>query len=68
MNNSNTNNNISTVSQDNIDNIFFHPNQVKYLEKNFPQVFLGPTESEAKLRHYMGQQSVMTFIRSKMRR
>lgn len=48
--------------------VVFHPEQIKYLEKIFPEVVLGPASTEAELRYYNGQRSVLHFIRSKQRK
>lgn len=45
----------------------FTPAQVAYLENLYPRTVQGPETSEARLRHYNGQQSVMETIRSKAR-
>ena len=39
--------------------ILFSPEQVQYLKDLFPVQAIGPDASEAVLRHYMGQQSVV---------
>ena len=41
--------------------------QLAMLESEFPQLTLGPTKSEAELRNYHGQQSVVLFVRSRTR-
>ena len=45
----------------------FHPAQLKYLERVFPSVALAPETSEAMLRHYNGQQSVIKFIATRVK-
>jgi hypothetical protein len=50
------------------EDVAFHPEQIKYLEKIFPEVVLGPTSTEAELRYYNGQRSVLQFIRTKQRK
>lgn len=47
--------------------IHFHPEQIKYLEKIFPESVFPHDVSEATLRHYNGQRSVLQFIRSRVR-
>lgn len=47
--------------------VYFHPEQVKYLEKVFPEAVFAPDVSEPQLRHYNGQRSVIQFIRSRQR-
>lgn len=48
--------------------VWFHPEQVKYLEKLFPEVCFPPDASEAEMRHYNGQRSVLHLIRTKTRK
>lgn len=48
--------------------VYFHPEQVKYLEKIFPAVYMDAKATEQELRHYMGQQSVLHFIKGKVRK
>lgn len=48
--------------------IYFHPEQLKYLEKVFPEVVFPAEVSEASLRFYNGQRSIMQFIRSRVRK
>lgn len=43
----------------------FFPEQIKYLEKIFPQRVLDHTITENEIRHYNGQQSVLQFIRTR---
>ena len=43
--------------------VYFHPEQVKYLEKLFPSVVLLPSASEAEMRYHFGQQSVVQKVR-----
>lgn len=45
----------------------FHPEQVKYLEKIFPEAVFAADVPESTLRHYNGQRSVIQFIRSRQR-
>lgn len=47
--------------------VYFHPEQVKYLEKVFPEAVFAPDVHESQLRHYNGQRSVIQFIRSRQR-
>lgn len=48
--------------------VYFHPEQVKYLEKVFPESVFSPAVTENALRHYNGQRSVIKFIQSRQRR
>ena len=48
--------------------IEFSRAQLEYLEKTFPNVVMSVTDSENKIRHYFGQQSVIEFIRTKTRK
>lgn len=43
----------------------FSPSQLKYLTDLFPQVVLGPHATEADMRYYFGQQSVVNTVRMK---
>lgn len=45
------------------DKIHFHPEQVKYLEKLYPQYALPVSATEAEMRYYFGQQSVIDRIK-----
>lgn len=47
--------------------VYFHPEQVKYLEKMFPEAVFAPDVPESQLRHYNGQRSIIQFIRSRQR-
>lgn len=47
--------------------VYFHQEQVKYLEKIFPESVFSPEASESSLRHYNGQRSVIKFIQSRQR-
>lgn len=49
------------------DEVFFTPAQMRYLEDNFPHVVLPPTATEATMRYYFGQQSVLESVRRKLR-
>lgn len=48
--------------------VYFHPEQLKYIEKVFPEIHFPPDVSEEALRHYNGQRSIIHFIRTKTRR
>jgi len=50
------------------DKVYFHPEQIKYLEKIYPEVAFPPEVTEEALRYYNGQRSVLQFIKSKVRR
>lgn len=43
--------------------VYFHPKQVEYLEKLFPERVLPHTASEAELREYMGTRLVIRTVR-----
>jgi hypothetical protein len=47
--------------------VYFHPEQVKYLEKVFPDVVFSYDVTEDHLRYYNGQRSIIQFIRSRQR-
>lgn len=47
--------------------VYFHPEQVKYLERIFPDTSFSYDVSEEQLRHYNGQRSVIQFVRSRQR-
>lgn len=47
--------------------VFFTPAQLGYLEQLFPAVVLGSTTTEAAMRHYFGQQAVLTAVRNRTR-
>lgn len=49
------------------DVVYFHPEQVRYLEKIFPEAVFASDVPETTLRHYNGQRSVIQFIRSRQR-
>lgn len=44
------------------DKVRFNSAQVEFLRGLFPATALGPDTSEAALRHYMGQQSVVAAV------
>jgi hypothetical protein len=46
----------------------FTAKQLDELEKTFPQMTLPHTASEAHMREYFGQQSVMEFVRKRVQR
>ena len=48
--------------------VYFHPEQMKYLEEVFGRVVLPPTSTQAEMNHYFGQQSVLQFMRLRVRR
>lgn len=45
--------------------VTFTKQQLAYLETQFPEIWMSGTESDAQLRHYAGQRSVVLHIRSK---
>ena len=47
--------------------VFFHPEQLRYLERIFPEVIFDASATEAALRNYHGQRSVLQFIRARTR-
>ncbi len=47
--------------------IHFHPEQVKYLESMYNRVVMPPTATQAEMNHYFGQQSVLEFIKTRVR-
>lgn len=49
------------------DTVFFSPAQLQYLEQQFPEIVHGPSASEATIRQYFGQRSVLHVVRSKTR-
>lgn len=49
------------------DNIYFHPKQLQYLQKNFPSIHLPFNATEGQLRHKNGQQSVIEFIAARVK-
>lgn len=49
------------------DNISFHPKQLQYLQKNFPNIHKPHTAPDSLLRHHNGQQSVIEFIASRVK-
>lgn len=58
----------STSSNNRELEVYFHPEQLKYIEKVFPEVHFPPDVSEETLRHYNGQRSIIHFVRTKTRR
>ena len=49
------------------DTVFFSPAQLQYLEEQFPEIVHGPNATEAAMRQYFGQRSVLHVVRSKTR-
>lgn len=49
------------------DDVFFSPAQLHYLESLYPYTVLNPANSEAQMRYYFGQQSVLDSIRRRTR-
>ena len=49
------------------DDVFFTVAQLQYLESLFPHVAHSASASEATMRHYFGQQSVVDAVRNKTR-
>lgn len=47
--------------------VVFYPEQIRYLEKLFPVTVQTPTATEAQMRFYNGQQSVLQAIKERMR-
>lgn len=47
--------------------IQFYPEQVKWLEKMFPEQIFGSFATEAELRHHNAQRAVVATVRSKMK-
>lgn len=45
--------------------IYFHKEQLKYLERCFPVVTFGATATHAEMLHYNGQQRVLQYIRER---
>jgi len=58
-----------TVARDSVEtlNVRFSPAQLQWLEAQFPERVLPATASEAELRHYFGQRSVINAVRDKVR-
>lgn len=48
-------------------NVQFSQEQLAFLEEHFQLTQFGPTASEAQLRHYHGNQMVLSLVRSKTR-
>lgn len=48
------------------ENVRFSPAQLRWLERQFPERVLPASASEAELRHYFGQRSVLNAIRDKV--
>lgn len=46
--------------------VIFTRNQLELLEQMFPERVLGSAHSEAELRFYFGQRSVVQFIRERL--
>lgn len=53
-------------TQSNTQQIRFHPEQVRYLEKLFPQMVLPATATIAEMQRYFGQQSVLQILRENL--
>lgn len=48
--------------------VHFHPTQLEYLEKVFPEKIVVPDTTEADMRYRGGQRSVLYFIRQKVKK
>lgn len=48
--------------------ISFTARQLAWLEQQYPQMSYGPETDEKVLRHYFGQQSVLTAVRKRTQR
>lgn len=59
---------LRTSQEQEQDKVYFHPEQMKYLEKIFCTVVHTPHSTENEMRHYNGQQSVLEFIRNRVQR
>lgn len=49
------------------DNISFHPKQLQYLQRHFPNTHLPHSATDGQLRHKNGQQSVIEFIAQRVK-
>lgn len=49
------------------DRIMFHPEQLKWLEKMFPEIIPRPTDTVQELMYRGGQRTVLEVIRGKLR-
>lgn len=47
--------------------IHFHPEQLKYLERLFPEKVVLPSTTEAEMRFQGGQRSIIKFIAGKVK-
>lgn len=58
-----------TVARDSVEalNVRFSPAQLQWLEGQFPERVLPATASEAEMRYYFGQRSVINAVRDKVR-
>lgn len=67
--NSNTKSNTKQLPSDTVydRDISFHPKQLEYLQKIFPNVHRPHTVTDNELRHINGQQSVVQFIASRVK-
>lgn len=54
-------------SQAGEDKVYFHPEQVKYLEKMFPERLFPPTASLEEINQYMGTRRVVQFLRDRQK-
>lgn len=57
--------NIPTVNSKTYQGITFTKEQIDYLEKEYPELQLGPNVSEEALRFYHGQRSVVLQLRDR---
>ncbi len=49
------------------DKVSFHPEQLKYLQKVFPTVVFPPSATKEEMLYYNGQQSIIEFIKGRLR-
>lgn len=49
------------------DEVYFHPEQIKYLERTFPEKVVLPSTTEAEMRFHGGQRNIIKFIASKVK-
>ncbi len=45
--------------------VYFHPKQIEYLERVFPEIVFPSTATEAAIREHMGVRKVILFIKGK---
>lgn len=56
------------MSKDNQGTVLFTERQYEFINKMYPERVLPPTATEAELRFYMGQRSLVMFVRDRIQK